>query len=203
MGHDLWPGMRCGCPDLVAVLTPCGPLKVLIESSRRQNVEIPALLYSGTQAPYMTPRKDARALGPIVLLCASSTYRQPCLYSCMWAGTCTVNMLYFMADAEPPLRLRVPVGDDTDASSTTSDSGVQLITAPAPPAPARSAPSRSGQGATGAATEAGRPSAASSSAPANDEEEERSGLKLGLGDFVFYSVLVARACTLLPVPLSH
>ena len=33
--------------DLVAVLTPCGPLKLLIESSRRQNVEIPALLYSG------------------------------------------------------------------------------------------------------------------------------------------------------------
>lgn len=35
--------------DLFAVLTPWGPLRLLIESSRNENREIPALLYSGEQ----------------------------------------------------------------------------------------------------------------------------------------------------------
>jgi presenilin 1 len=34
--------------DLIAVLCPFGPLKMLIESSKQQNREVPALLYSGT-----------------------------------------------------------------------------------------------------------------------------------------------------------
>jgi len=39
--------------DLFAVLAPCGPLKLLIEASQRQNAEIPALLYSVTMLYFM------------------------------------------------------------------------------------------------------------------------------------------------------
>lgn len=35
------------------MLTPCGPLKLLIEASQRQDVEIPALLYSVTMIFFM------------------------------------------------------------------------------------------------------------------------------------------------------
>jgi hypothetical protein len=33
--------------DLIAVLCPFGPLRILVESSRNDKREIPALLYSG------------------------------------------------------------------------------------------------------------------------------------------------------------
>lgn len=36
--------------DLIAVLCPFGPLKILIESSKKQGQEVPALLYTGKLA---------------------------------------------------------------------------------------------------------------------------------------------------------
>ncbi|KAI9253559.1 Presenilin-domain-containing protein [Sporodiniella umbellata] len=90
--------------DLIAVLCPFGPLKLLIESSKRQQRDVPALLYS-------------------------------------------VNAVWFMMAS-------------TEHMQSPREDGFMRLEEPA---------------------------------LHKDTEEERTGLKLGLGDFVFYSVLVARA----------
>jgi presenilin 1 len=110
--------------DLIAVLCPYGPLKILVESSQQQNREVPALLYS-------------------------------------------VTMLYFMAKDET-FEMRGREHEALEASNGTIP--VKDVASNIPE-------SRAGT-------------------PANvieEEEEEERGLKLGLGDFVFYSVLITRA----------
>lgn len=92
--------------DLVAVLCPFGPLKLLIQSSRQQNVQLPALLFS--------------------------------------------TMAYEDSSVNP---------DDIELRHLSI------------PSPTRQLNEEDDE---------------------DDEVEERGGLKLGLGDFVFYSVLVAR-----------
>ena len=51
--------------DLIAVLCPFGPLKILIESSRNENREIPGLLYSVTMV-YPTKNGDDGVLGGVI-----------------------------------------------------------------------------------------------------------------------------------------
>ncbi|XP_057699833.1 presenilin-2 isoform X2 [Corythoichthys intestinalis] len=101
--------------DLVAVLCPRGPLRMLVETAQERNEPVfPALIYSSAMA---------------------WTARSP-------------------ADGE--------AGQQTDEESCNEESG--------------------GEG----TEDEGRRS------PADDEQEER-GVKLGLGDFIFYSVLVGKA----------
>ncbi|RKP02741.1 hypothetical protein CXG81DRAFT_8372, partial [Caulochytrium protostelioides] len=97
--------------DLVAVLCPFGPLRILLETSREQNREIPALLYTAMATPGRPPDPDSTVDG------------------------------------------------ETDGVAADEDDG-----------------------------EAGE-----SDADDDAEADERNNLKLGLGDFVFYSVLIARA----------
>ncbi|KAF9425618.1 Presenilin-1, partial [Podila epigama] len=47
--------------DLIAVLCPFGPLKILVESSRNQNQEVPALLYTVNAVWFMAAPPDAIA----------------------------------------------------------------------------------------------------------------------------------------------
>jgi len=96
--------------DLIAVLTPCGPLKLLIESSRRQNVEIPALLYSGMRAQRCASvgiRRDADV----------RLHEPPTYFAC---GR-PVSMIYFMADMDPPPG-RASL-DEAERESVTSEFG--------------------------------------------------------------------------------
>lgn len=105
--------------DLIAVLCPKGPLRILVETAQERNEPIfPALIYSSAMA---------------------------------WCVT--------MSDTDHSVRNRRSSGEQGDGvvSGVVEENGM-----------------------------------ASQSSPPHNEEEER-GVKLGLGDFIFYSVLVGKA----------
>ncbi|KAI3637601.1 hypothetical protein MIR68_004250 [Amoeboaphelidium protococcarum] len=160
--------------DLIAVLCPYGPLKVLIESSRQQNRDVPALLYS-------------------------------------------VTMLYFMVDTEDNYQEKnqsqnIPLSIRSQDSNHSESSN--LIQHPHAVSQSASSPLTSVIGSASPNTNTAsvpiiedriqlpqrrRSSQLNIQNPENADsddieqiDEEQSGLKLGLGDFVFYSVLIAR-----------
>jgi presenilin 1 len=145
--------------DLFAVLSPCGPLKALVEMSQSRNEAIPGLVYEA-DAPEIRSPSASRAPAP-------SDFSH-----------------------ETPRPVEVLPRDDSDAHV---DAGPRLRGRPG-----------SG-GAEGGAVEMQQVAQADASAAGGEarddeddaevgggEEEQDSGVKLGLGDFVFYSVLVAR-----------
>ena len=134
--------------DLVAVLCPFGPLRLLIESSKNNDQEIPALLYSN--ATWMMASMEVES--------QSSTLR-PRKPSNSSLDEPQLDQKPTISDSKTEDNLRLPPAPDA----------IELQELPrAGPPPQQNTV---------------------------DQEEtiERSGLKLGLGDFVFYSVLVGRA----------
>ncbi|KAI8974634.1 Presenilin-domain-containing protein [Pilobolus umbonatus] len=131
--------------DLIAVLCPFGPLKLLIESSKKQQREVPALLYSVNAVWFMMASPD-------------HFYTKPS---------------QFNEDQRlEPSVIRLS-GHSFISSRRSKDGFTRLDDGPVSSTPA-----------------------IREEEPAeirDDEDAERSGLKLGLGDFVFYSVLIARA----------
>lgn len=118
--------------DLVAVLCPKGPLRMLVETAQERNEPIfPALIYSSAM---------------------------------MW----TVGM------ASPADRQQS--GHETDEEAEQSDRGAEQSVRGAEPSH------------RGAEPESRRPRSL-----LEEELEEDRGVKLGLGDFIFYSVLVGKA----------
>lgn len=142
--------------DLLAVLCPKGPLRILVETAQERNEPIfPALIYSSTM---------------------------------VW--------LVNMADTDRPKR------NSTEAASPQQEAP-EAVTSPAP-----SSPSQDDGGFTPSwvshqehqlgplqSTEETRreiQQMPSTRPPVEDDDEER-GVKLGLGDFIFYSMLVGKA----------
>ncbi|XP_029906436.1 presenilin-2 isoform X2 [Myripristis murdjan] len=111
--------------DLVAVLCPKGPLRMLVETAQERNEPIfPALIYSSAM---------------------------------VW----TVGMANPSAHSERPAQDAAPLWEGEEAEQSSAG------------AEPESRPSRS--------------------YPADEDLEEDRGVKLGLGDFIFYSVLVGKA----------
>ncbi|XP_049918007.1 presenilin-1 [Epinephelus moara] len=142
--------------DLLAVLCPKGPLRILVETAQERNEPIfPALIYSSTM---------------------------------VW--------LVNMADTDGPKR------NSTEAASPQQEAP-EAVTSPAP-----SSPSQDDGGFTTSwvsqqehqlgplqSTDQTRreiQQMPSARPPVDDDDEER-GVKLGLGDFIFYSMLVGKA----------
>ncbi|XP_062398183.1 presenilin-2 [Sardina pilchardus] len=116
--------------DLIAVLCPKGPLRMLVETAQERNEPIfPALIYSSA-------------------------------------------MVWMVGMANPPTAAAEPVYHDSDEEMHQSDGGILEQEGAG-----RESPSLRGMGRSYSV----------------EEMEEDRGVKLGLGDFIFYSVLVGKA----------
>ncbi|CAJ0578877.1 unnamed protein product, partial [Mesorhabditis spiculigera] len=138
--------------DLIAVLTPKGPLRILVETAQERNEPIfPALIYSsGILYPYT---------------------------------------LLSMVDTDEPAPMekakvkRYAVKPAGSAETAVLNDGDVIEEAPIDADAIEQAPEAKDEAATTVVTP-----------PARAVTEER-GIKLGLGDFIFYSILVGKAST--------
>ncbi|KAI8051773.1 Presenilin-domain-containing protein [Thamnidium elegans] len=150
--------------DLVAVLCPFGPLRLLIESSRTQQKEVPALLYSVNAVWFMMASTDHLRLSSSMLGDEPSRPNDKVVFRQSGSSFIQNN---FRRSHDGFMRLP----DDSHVTVNTSSTADRH---PPDVTPAES-------------------NDTSIKVEADEEDVERSGLKLGLGDFVFYSVLIARA----------
>ncbi|XP_069016805.1 presenilin-1 [Embiotoca jacksoni] len=147
--------------DLLAVLCPKGPLRILVETAQERNEPIfPALIYSSTM---------------------------------VW--------LVNMADTDRPKR------NSTEAAAPLQEAPAAATAAAAPPASPATMSNEEGGftpnwishqehqlGPMQSTEETRREIQQMPSArPPVDEDDEERGVKLGLGDFIFYSMLVGKA----------
>ncbi|GMT32767.1 hypothetical protein PFISCL1PPCAC_24064, partial [Pristionchus fissidentatus] len=174
--------------DLIAVLCPKGPLNMLVQMSQERNEPIfPALIYSsGILLPYtiiMSVVGEAGEKEEDEATETSGIVNQPSTSSSVApAGPSSTSVL-------------IPSGESKSKRP-------QVRRVPPPPRDER----REGREVERGGGEGGRRVAAggggrsgsasrrtgSESAPRTEEVEEK-GIKLGLGDFIFYSVLVGKA----------
>ncbi|XP_055700175.1 presenilin homolog [Phlebotomus papatasi] len=154
--------------DLIAVLSPKGPLRILVETAQERNEQIfPALIYSSTFIySYMGADQDSQA--PIARPTVVPRRHQ--------GGPSTENPGNMPQNSEDP-----ESGFTKEWATTTNERSARRqleVQANVSNNPNRSTEYRT------VTTEEN---------PPNYEVPEERGIKLGLGDFIFYSVLVGKA----------
>ncbi|CAO3668080.1 unnamed protein product [Umbelopsis vinacea] len=203
--------------DLIAVLCPFGPLRLLIESSRNQQQEVPALLYSVNAVWFMAHMEGHFRISKSFLPTNEHVIGTNWIFQDTSRNTSATDL--------PGSQSPSATGPNGQATAVRSES----------PQPIEGDGTNNWINHTGAQgavivghhdrdgftrlrgdsvntfaisqidqseTTPRRLSVSNSTAtntneeqesPSDEEDAERSGLKLGLGDFVFYSVLIARA----------
>ncbi|KAI9336975.1 Presenilin-domain-containing protein [Obelidium mucronatum] len=139
--------------DLIAVLCPYGPLRLLIETSKNQNREIPALLYTA---------------GPTTMMATPDTTR-----------TNNNNNKRSEPESEET-EMKVIHKKKSNTNQVDNNSGPSSPTSAVNDEEA-GPPRRQQQRQVDIQDDD------------EDDEQDDGGMKLGLGDFVFYSVLASRA----------
>lgn len=164
--------------DLVAVLAPGGPLKLLVELASSRNEELPALIYEAR--PTVAPNSRAAALG---LFVAGVSEAQPTQSSSIELQELQVVPIVNMNERDNDIHIEGGGGDDSVAGvedfRNDEEERSPLV------------------GNNGNREEERSPLVEvmgnERREPREREEFAERGIKLGLGDFVFYSVLVGRA----------
>ncbi|CAO3575213.1 unnamed protein product [Mortierella alpina] len=204
--------------DLIAVLCPFGPLKILVESSRNQNQEVPALLYTVNAVWFMASppnailNRDANATKEAAdseeLRLDDDIQNRSAFNGDYSRATGRDGGASISSSRNSELEPSFNMADGMSGRSST----VALVPGPGHASMEgrdniemreRSNPrGRQDDGAGGRqiSTRQGRSSEQGRSVEGDtqhgdedDEDDDGGGLKLGLGDFVFYSVLIARA----------
>lgn len=151
--------------DLIAVLTPKGPLRILVETAQERNEPIfPALIYSSTVMYCLaatTPSGasggagDAREEGMEARSRIASPGGEAAGFDEAWHARAS-NQRRMRVDSAEPSRYTTRLERDRPADRPPSNAPPRLP-------------------------------------PTSALDDEEKGVKLGLGDFIFYSVLVGKA----------
>ncbi|BFZ12412.1 hypothetical protein BsWGS_15450 [Bradybaena similaris] len=188
--------------DLVAVLCPKGPLRMLVETAQSRNEPIfRALIYSSTmmwpvimaddgdQSKKKQKKKKKKDTdddddGGFTEHVANGTNRQHSFTASQDSQTAR-NAVQAFGDMQD-----TPHTERNSASNTAVDSAARLDVDQRDGAVV--VHSRS-QGGSRASRPAPQPRALDSDSTNQDDSDEERGVKLGLGDFIFYGVLVGKA----------
>ncbi|KAL5059043.1 hypothetical protein RYX36_030647 [Vicia faba] len=159
--------------DLVAVLAPGGPLKLLVDLASSRNEELPALIYEAR--PTVAPTGRAAALGFLVAGVTESG---------SGSGSSSIELqvvptenesnrnTHGVDDSVGVVRVEDLINDEGERSPLVGNANREEERSPL--------------------VEVNRTERNMATRREEEELSER-GIKLGLGDFVFYSVLVGRA----------
>ncbi|KAI9596038.1 Presenilin-domain-containing protein [Syncephalis fuscata] len=164
--------------DLIAVLCPFGPLKMLIESTKNQSKPVPALLY---------------AVNAVWLMAFNE---RDYVSETDYQSTHTAVPNYAIASPHLPSAM------DSHVEHIAMESRVDMAWSKEPAMSSAQGMSNHTphplcQSTSGSVRNSSRPGRNEPMENEEiDEEVEEAGIKLGLGDFVFYSVLIARAAML-------
>lgn len=168
--------------DLCAVLTPGGPLKLLVEMAMERNQEIPALVYESrpTRAGSAPGQWHSRRRRQV------AEQQQPVAEETEEVGSGRAGALGEAREVGAETAARSGRSAETYLVSDDADAASPLMPGHVNPSPPRAV--------------VGAPALL---APRTDDPETASNagsdfgipdsIKLGLGDFIFYSVLVGRA----------
>lgn len=168
--------------DLVAVLCPKGPLRMLVETAQKRNEPIfPALIYSSTMIWTV-------GIG----MAEGHRKKKKSKKSKTDASTETA--------AGPSTNPDIEVSDEDEGGFSTSQNRERtFVQNSTDSTQARSAVAALADGdtqqsrLTGSRREAQGEAGEQRESQASAQQEEERGIKLGLGDFIFYSVLVGKA----------
>ncbi|KAF9993122.1 Presenilin-1, partial [Entomortierella chlamydospora] len=204
--------------DLIAVLCPFGPLKILVESSRNQNQEVPALLYTVNAVWFMASPPDsilARGASPSkevaaedLLVVFSEDRRESKPFNGQYPrgvgresfGSGVSNTF---SEGEASLSSTMGLVPAAANGSAVGRDNIELQER----ANSRGSvtnPRSESSPLAGRAEQSSRARGTRSQADGERNEEQGEeeeddddggGLKLGLGDFVFYSLLISRAAS--------
>ena len=161
--------------DLFAVLAPCGPLKILVETAQERNEQIfPSLIYSS---------------GMVYALGKVTAWRADNSHNCFF---------YLVGMADRTERTDKAGGEDGAEERNSRDEREGFSESWSRETGERSRERENRVRQRQAEARAGESQPGGSRVVTNhhqeeEEDEEDRGVKLGLGDFIFYSILVGKA----------